>query len=218
MSYSSSLTRRLCWQLFAVAIASCATPSIAEQPAQRRPSQQVSKIDQAEAPPAVPVANEVRHEQDVDIYALMSGRCSNLKVAGREFRCRAVAFFHTEGGRAKFTVALDDPTDDSHIISFSGENGWRTEDNLYELPIDRMLLNSKDRPRVDGLPVPFVELSAGICRQTGNFAKRQVSSISCSAVDNGGRRYELAFESDGSPITVRRVRHSRPTIRLDPFN
>jgi hypothetical protein len=154
---------------------------------------------------------------DIDLYALMAGRCSTLKIAGRDFACRAVGYFHSERGRAHFTVALEDPMDDSHIISFSGENGRRTRENLYELRIDRMLLNSKDRPKADGLPVPMVELSAGMCRQIGNFAARQVSSISCSARDRSGRVYELQFESDGSPITLRIVRQSAPSIRQDPY-
>nr|WP_146691467.1 hypothetical protein [Bradyrhizobium canariense] len=142
----------------------------------------------------------------------MSGRCSTLKIAGRDYACRAVAFFHNEQGRGNFTIALDDPADDSHIITFSGENSRRTPDNLYQLQIDRMLLNSKDRPRVDGLPVPFVETSTGLCKQLGNFAAAQVSSISCTAMDNNGQKYELEFVSDGSPIEVLRVRPSPPTI------
>jgi hypothetical protein len=76
-----------------------------------------------------------------------------------------------------------------------------------------MLLNSKQRPKVDGLPVPLVESSAGMCTQLGNFAQGQVSSIACSATDKNGRQYELRFESDGLPITLRRVRPGPPTIR-----
>ena len=41
-------------------------------------------------------------------------------------------------------------------MAFSGESAQREQENLYELRIDRMLLNSKDRPKVDGLPVPLV--------------------------------------------------------------
>jgi hypothetical protein len=164
-----------------------------------------SEPDGIDTRPVIFVSNEAKgQDPDTDIFALMSGKCSTLKIAGRDFACRSVAFFHSEQGRTNFTIALDDPTDESHIVSFSGENGRREQDNLYELPIDRMLLNSKDRPKVDGLPMPFVELSTGICRQLGNFATRQVSSISC--IDNSGKRYELQFESDGSPMTVRRVR------------
>ncbi len=167
---------------------------------------------------AAPARAEVEQlNPDIDLYALMSGRCSTLKIAGRDFACRAVGYFHSEKGRARFTVALEDPLDESHVISFSGENGRRTRDNLYELHVDRMLLSSKERPKADGLPVPMVARSAGICRQTGNFAARQVSSISCSARDRNGRTYELQFESDGSPISLRIVRQSAPSIRQDPY-
>jgi hypothetical protein len=166
----------------------------------------------------VPVANESGgQEPDIDIFALMSGTCSTVEIAGRYFTCRSVAYFHSKQGRASFTIVLDDPTDDSHVISFSGENGRRGQGDLYELPIDRMLLNSKTRPKVDGLPVPVVELSAGICKQLGNLAARQISSISCSAMDKSGRTYQLQFQSDGLPITVRRVRPSLPTILQHPF-
>jgi hypothetical protein len=174
-----SMTMRRCRQVFTVAMLCLAAPCI---------------------------AGPSRQDLDIDLFASMSGKCITLRVAGRDFACKSVAYFHSEKGRANFSIALDDPADSSHVISFSGENGRREQDNLYELPIDRMLLNSKDRPKLDGLPVPSVELSAGLCRQLGSFATGQVSSIACSATDRNGRRYELAFESDGSPMTVRRIR------------
>ena len=121
--------------------------------------------------------------------ALPLGKCSTLKIAGHDFECRAVAFFQNEQGRANFVIALDDPNDGSHIITFSGDNGRREKDDLYELQIDRMLLNSKDRPKVDGLPVPVVELSTGTCKQLGNLRVRGISSIACSAT--GSKRQEL---------------------------
>jgi len=181
-----------------------------------------SSQDDAKARVAEEVANEVRpevaneirpQEANTDLFALMPGRCSTLNVAGRSFACRTVAYAHSTRGRAYFTIALDDPADHNHIISFSGESGRRPDQNLYELPIDRMLLNSKHRPKVDGLPVPTVELSSGMCRQIGNLAMGQISSIACSAIDKNGRQYELRFESDGSPITLRRVHPSAPSIR-----
>ena len=151
---------------------------------------------------------------DVDMYALMSGTCRNVNVAGRNYTCKAVAYFHTQRGRSEFTVVLDDPADNSHIISFSGESVSKTQDNLFELAVDRMLLKSKDRPRVDGLPSPQVEMSTGSCRQIGSFVTRQVSSISCTATDRNGKIYELSFESDGSPMTLRKLRQSTlPTDR-----
>ena len=199
---------RLCQQVFALAIIFLAS-SIAEPSHGSGFLQHVQNSRPHAA--TIFVSNETKQEEpDTDILALMSGKCSTLKVAGRDFACRAVAFFHGEQGRANFTIALDDPADDTHIITFSGQNSRREQDNLYELQIDRMLLNSKHRPRVDGLPVPIVELSAGICKQLGSFATRQVSSISCSATDGNGKKYELQFESDGSPMNVRKIRRSSP--------
>ena len=150
---------------------------------------------------------------DTDLFALMTGTCSTLKIAGRDFACRTVAYAHSVQGRAYFTIAIDDPADQSHIISFSGENSRRSNDNLYDLTVDRMLLNSKSQPKADGLPVPAVVKSSGRCVQLGSFATGHVTSVVCSATDRSGKKYELRFESDGSPITVRRVIPTAPTIR-----
>jgi hypothetical protein len=107
---------RLCQQVFAVAVIFLATPSIAEPSHGRRLLQHVQNSRQHTA--TVLVSNEAKQEEpDTDILALMSGKCSTLKVAGRDFACRALAFFHGEQGRANFTVALDDPTDESHLGS-----------------------------------------------------------------------------------------------------
>jgi hypothetical protein len=184
MAYQPGMTMKLSRQAFALAILFIAMPARASD----------------ELP---------RPEPDTIIFAMMSGKCSTLNVAGRNFACRAVAFFQTEEGRANFTVALDDPHDGSHIITFSGDNGRRPEANLYELPIDRMLLKSKDRPKVDGLPVPSVESSAGLCKQVGNFVTLELSSISCSAIDQNGKKYELQYQSDGAPMAVRRIKRMR---------
>ena len=170
--------------------------------------------------PLVYVTDNPKQQEPVTtVLALMSGRCSVLKVAGRDFRCRAVAFFQTDEGRANFVVALDDPSDEAHIITFSGDNGVRTLDNLYELPIDRMLVRSRNRPKVDGLPAPLIEASTGRCTQLGNFAMRQVSSISCSATEINGKKYDLKYESDGSPIALRRIRQKRTgNPAMSPFD
>jgi hypothetical protein len=164
-----------------------------------------------------PVNNPTeQHNSMIDLLALMSGKCKTLKIAGREFACKAVAYAHGDKGRVNFAVAVDDPADENHVVSFSGFNGQRADDNSYELPIDRMLLNSKDRPKVDGLPVPAERMSTGVCRQTGNFAARQVNNITCSATDASGKSYELLFVSDGRPVSVRRVRQLAPSSQ-DPF-
>lgn len=174
---------RICWRVAAVALMSFSITSVA------------LFADAVE-----------RVGPEIDMFASMTGRCSTLKVAERDFSCTSVAFSHSPGGRSGFIVPLNDPDDDSHIITFSGEIGKRSQDNLYELSIDRMLLKSKDRPKVDGLPVPSVEQSTGICKQIGNFAAQQVSSVSCVATDGNGKKYEFQFESDGSPIKVRKIR------------
>jgi hypothetical protein len=150
---------------------------------------------------------------NTDLLALMAGKCSTLNIAGHDYACRTVAYVHSVQGRVNFTIAIDDLADESHIVSFSGENGERTSENLYDLKIDRMLLNSKNQPKVDGLPVPAIVTSAGRCVQLGNFAAGYVLSVVCSATDMNGLKYELRFESDGSPIMVRRVNPSPPTIR-----
>ncbi|WP_213769626.1 hypothetical protein [Bradyrhizobium sp. dw_78] len=157
-------------------------------------------------------AAEPPQEPDTVAFALMSGKCSTLKIAGSVFACKAVSFYQTELGRANFTIVLDDPADDRHIVTFSGDNG-RRQDELYELPIDRMLLKSRERPTADGLPVAAVELSTGKCRQSGSFVTGQISRVSCSATDQNGKTYELEFESDGSPTMMWHVRQSQPTIQ-----
>jgi hypothetical protein len=176
--------------------------------------------EQWAAMPLIPVSDETKaHEPDTIMFASIPGKCRTLKVAGRNFACKAVAYYQTEEGRGNFVIALDDPTDNRHIITFSGENGRRPLDNLFELPIDQMLLKSRDRPTADGLPVPAVESSAGICKQVGSFVSRRVSSIACNATTTDGRNYELQFESDGSPISVRRVRRTKTGLpAVSPFD
>jgi hypothetical protein len=160
-----------------------------------------------------------RQQPDTIIFAMMSGKCRTLKVAGRDLPCRAVAFFQTEEGRANFTVAINDPKDDSHIITFSGDNGRRPDANVYELPIDRMLLKSKDRPKADGLPVPSIEPATGLCKQVGNFVTLELTSISCTAVDRNGKSYELQYQSDGTPMAVRRIKRMRVgSPAVSPFD
>jgi hypothetical protein len=150
-----------------------------------------------------------RHEPDIDMFASMAGKCSAVKVADHDFACTSVAFFHSPGGRSSFAIPLNDPDDNQHIITFSGDKSKRDQDT-YELAIDQMLLKSKDRPKLDGLPVPAVVASSGMCTQVGKFVEQRVSSVSCSATDKNGVKYEFQFESDGSPIRVLQIRVSDP--------
>jgi hypothetical protein len=164
-----------------------------------------------------PIAADLeRQDPDIDIYALMTGKCPTLKVDGQNFACKTIGFFHGLHGRVSFTVVLDDPGDDHHIVSFSGPGGQRSANNVLSLPVDRVFLNSKDRPKEDGLPVPLPVTSSGSCMQVGSLAARQISAISCRATDEHGKTYELQFQSDGSPIMVRRIKQS-PIGSQDPF-
>ena len=156
------------------------------------------------AQPLLLVANEITQEPGMDTVAFMAGTCSTLKVAGRDFACKSLVYFHNEQGRANFTIVLEDPTDDRNMISFSGDNGQREQDNLYELPVDQIQLTSKDRPKVHGFRVPLVEPSTGMCKQLGNFVANQVSSITCTATDKNNKKYALQF--DGVPETVYRIK------------
>jgi hypothetical protein len=209
-------TMRLNRNIFAVLILVLAPqlPAAADDVARSLPNAQSAQTSPATGASDADAMGELKPQApDTDLFVLMTGTCSTLKVAGRDFACRTVAFAHSVQGRAYFTVALDDPSDQSHIISFSGEITKRSNDTTYDLTIDQMLLNSKSQPKADGLPVPAVVKSAGRCVQLGSLASGHISSVVCAATDKGGRKYDLRFESDGSPITVRHVNPSAPTIR-----
>lgn len=193
---------RLSWQAYAAAIILSTAPSMAGPSPDSRAWDDLRNSKPTR--PLLLVANEIKQEPGMDTVAFMAGTCSILKVAGRDFACKSLVYFHNEQGRANFTIVLDDPTDDRNMISFSGDNGQREQDNLYELPVDQVLLTSKDRPKVHGLRVPLVEPSIGTCKQIGNFAANQVSSISCTATDKNNRKYALQF--DGVPETVYRIK------------
>ena len=77
---------RLCWQVFAVAmIFFCNSVG-------RRAVRQADKFS---------LERDFNLEEsfNTDLWASMSGKCSTLKVAGRDFACKTVAFFHAEQGR-----------------------------------------------------------------------------------------------------------------------
>jgi hypothetical protein len=82
-----------------------------------------------------------------------------------------------------------------------------------------MLFKDKDRPKADGLPVALTELAAGTCKQIGSFAAKQISSVSCTAVDKNSRKYEFEYVSDGEPITVLRIsKKSLGSPTISPFD
>jgi hypothetical protein len=158
----------------------------------------------AQLPPIVRIAADDEN-YDIDMIVAFSGRCTTFRAAGQNLPCRAVKYFHGQGGRAYFTIAIDDPTDKGHILSFSGEKARREKNDFYELTIDQMLLNSKDRPRVNAVRVPLVKQANGICRQFGDIEKKRITAVSCVATDRDGLKYELQFEADGEPALVQTI-------------
>jgi hypothetical protein len=142
---------------------------------------------------------------DIDMIVAFSGRCTTFRAAGQSLPCRAVKYFHGQGGRAYFTIAIDDPTDKGHILSFSGEKARREKNDFYELTIDQMLLNSKERPRVNAVRVPLVKQASGICKQFGDIEKKRITAVSCVATDKDGLKYELEYQADGEPALVQTI-------------
>src|SRR5437762_12655602 len=146
----------------------------------------ISQPDRVAQPgPAIRVAADDENF-DIDMIVTFSGKCATFRVAGQSLPCRAVKYFHGQGGRAYFTIAVDDPTDKGHILSFSGEKARREKNDLYELTIDQMLLNSKDRPRVNVLRVPLVKPASGICRESGDVEKKRITAVTFVASDWDG--------------------------------
>jgi hypothetical protein len=153
-------------------------------------------------PAAAATGDEV---YDIDMIVTMSGKCTVFRSAGQNLPCRAVKYFHGESGRAYFTIAVDDPADKGRIVSFSGDKARRDKNDFYELTIDQVLLNSRDRPLVGGVRVPRVEPSTGMCKQLGDIESKAIKSITCSATDTAGRAYELQFQTDDQPATMQKI-------------
>jgi hypothetical protein len=158
----------------------------------------------APARPIIPVAAD-DETYDIDLIVGLSGKCTTFRIAGQNLPCRAVKYFHGESGRAYFTIAVDDPADKGRIVSFSGDRSRRDRNDFYELTVDQVLLNSKDRPLVGGVRVPRLEPSNGACKQAGDITSKEIKSVSCVATDTNGRTYELQFQADGQPATVQKI-------------
>lgn len=142
---------------------------------------------------------------DIDMIVTFSGKCTTFRAAGQNLPCRAAKYFHAQGGRAYFTIAIDDPTDKGRILSFSGEKARREKNDFYELTIDQVLLNSKERPRANAVRVPLVKPATGICRQFGDVEKKRITAVSCVATDKDGLKYELEYAADGEPALVQTI-------------
>src|SRR3954466_8957449 len=102
------MTIRLNWPAYAAAIILSTTPSMAEPSPDHRAWENVRTSKPAR--PLLLAAAEIKQEPGMDTVAFMAGTCSTLKVAGRDFACKSLVYFHNEQGRANFTIVLDDPT------------------------------------------------------------------------------------------------------------
>ena len=49
----------------------------------------------APSAPVIAIANDKQQDYDIDLIVTMSGRCTTLKIAGRDLPCRAVKYFHS---------------------------------------------------------------------------------------------------------------------------
>ncbi len=165
------------------------------------------RLSMSEVAPAAPIVRVAAEDEnyDIDMIVTFSGKCATFRAAGQSLSCRAVKYFHGQSGRAYFTIAIDDPADKGHILSFSGEKARREKNDFYELTVDQMLLNSKDRPRINAVRVPLVKQASGICKQFGDVEKKRITAVSCVATDKDGLKYELEYQADGEPALVQTI-------------
>jgi hypothetical protein len=190
--------------LFASALILIADSALAGSARAAPPLLRLSASDMA-APASIVRVAAADENYDIDMIVTFSGRCTTFRAAGASLPCRAVKYFHGQGGRAYFTIAIDDPTDKGHILSFSGEKARREKNDFYELTIDQMLINSKDRPRVNAVRVPLVKPANGVCKQYGDVEKKRITAVSCVATDRDGLKYELEFAADGEPALMQTI-------------
>jgi TonB family protein len=150
---------------------------------------------------------------DTELAAFMAGKCNSANVGGQAISCKYAAYSLTKSGRSNFKIALEDRDDTRRAIAFSGVEARKPQSDIYEVFIDKILLYSKDRPKDEGEIDPLVKAATGTCRQIGDFARRKLSNLTCSATDEAGQVYSIDFASDGSPIKVRSERDERLVTR-----
>jgi TonB family protein len=150
---------------------------------------------------------------DTELAAFMAGKCNSANVGGQAVSCKYAGYSLTKSGRSNFKIALEDPNDARRAVAFSGVEASKPQSDIFGVSIDKILLYSKDRPNDGGEIDPLVKAATGTCRQTGDFARRKLVNLSCTATDEAGQAYSVDFESDGSPIKVRSERDERLVTR-----
>ena len=101
--------------------------------------QPTAKSEQSSEVTAEIVDENKPQTANIDLLALMAGKCSTLNIAGRDFTCRTVAYVHNVQGRVYFTIAVDDVTDKNHIIKLESKQKYVHDGNLhaYERSYDK---------------------------------------------------------------------------------
>jgi TonB family protein len=150
---------------------------------------------------------------DTELAAFMAGKCNSANVGAQAVSCKYAGYSLTKSGRSNFKIALEDRDDTRRAMTFSGVEARKPQSDIYEVAIDKILLYSKDRPKDEGEIDPLVKAATGSCRQVGDFARRKLLNLSCTATDEAGQVYSVDFESDGSPIKVRSERDERLVTR-----
>lgn len=150
---------------------------------------------------------------DTELAAFMAGKCNSANVGGQAVSCKYAAYSLTKSGRSNFKIALEDRDDARRAVAFSGVEARKPQSDIYEVSVDKIMLYSKDRPNDAGEIDPLVKVATGTCRQTGDFSRRKLLNLSCTATDEAGQVHSVDFGSDGSPIKVRSERDERLVTR-----
>ena len=150
---------------------------------------------------------------DTELAAFMAGKCNSANVGGQATSCKYAGYSLTKSGRSNFKIALEDRDDVRRAIAFSGVEARKPQSDIYEVSIDKILFYSKDRPKGEGEIDPLEKAATGTCRQVGDFSRRKLLNLSCSATDEAGQVYSVDFGSDGSSIKVRTERDERLVTR-----
>lgn len=136
---------------------------------------------------------------DLHVGAFMTGMCG-LTASGVELSCGFAAFYLNRAGVSFFRMPIAGFGGLWRELWFSGSTVQITGTS-YQLSVDRVILRSRLH---DGRDENSDKPAKGTCTQIGNFARRRVATISCSATDESGNTYTANFATDGSAVKVMR--------------
>jgi len=145
---------------------------------------------------------------DIDVAAFMSGKCSSTSL-GEHLDCKHAVYALTRNGRVSFRIVLEDREKARQAVVFAGAEASKPQGDTYQVSIDQIRLYLKALPKPEGTVDNPVKAVTGTCKQIGDFSRRKLSRLSCSASEEGGQVYAVEFESDGSPIKVKSERDER---------